>query len=154
MAFVVCMVGLGLTSCGGSGISEAELERQREDAAQNARQEAEIKALHHELRGRNERASAPSRSTPEASTAAESRAAPSSDSGQIPSDARFCGSAFGAGSASCPFVENVIDDYYASGRAGSFTSYSPTTGLTYTVTCNGSGPTVCTAGRAAVIYIP
>lgn len=30
----------------------------------------------------------------------------------------------------------------------------PTTDLTYTVTCSGDDPTVCTAGNAAVIYIP
>lgn len=27
-------------------------------------------------------------------------------------------------------------------------------GLTYTVTCNADDPTVCTAGKAAVIHIP
>lgn len=39
-------------------------------------------------------------------------------------------------------------------RERAFTSYSPTTNKTYTVTCNGDSPTVCTAGIAAVIYIP
>lgn len=145
MALVAC-VGLGLVACGGDDISQAELERERADAAQNARQEAEIKALKHELSERgseSERSSAvvpPSTQTP--------------TTGQIPSDARYCGSAYGDGSASCPFVENVNDDYYAGGESSSFTSYSPTTGLTYTVTCNGDAPTVCTAGRAAVVYIP
>jgi len=152
MTFVVCLVGFGIAGCGDSGISEAELERQRDDAAQNARQEAEIKALHRELRERKEDGSTTSGSRPEPGSAGEPGTA--DETGQIPADARYCGSAYGAGSASCPFVENVSRDYYASGQSGSFSSYSPTTGLTYTVTCNGSSPTVCTAGRAAVIYIP
>lgn len=149
---VVGLASLGLVACGGDGISEAELERQRDEAAQNARQEAEIKALHRELREQKQGGSVSSSTVPADTT--ESSAPPSVESGQIPGDARPCGSAYGAGSASCPFVENVVDDYYANGQRGSFTSYSPTTGLTYTVTCNGSSPTVCTAGRAAVIYIP
>lgn len=143
---LVALAGCGLVACGGNDISQAELERERADAAQNARQQAEIKALKSELSSKANRASESE------STVSSTVQAPSS--GQIPSDARYCGSAYGDGSASCPFVENVNDDYYASGESSSFTSYSPTTGLTYTVTCNGTDPTVCAAGKAAVIYIP
>jgi hypothetical protein len=140
-----------LAACGDEGISEAELERQRSDAAQNARQEAEIEELREELRAQKQRdSSAPS----QAATGAVAPAPATTAAGSIPADARYCGSAYGAGSASCPFVENVSDDYYANGQSSSFESYSPTTGLTYTVTCNGFDPAVCTAGRAAVIYIP
>lgn len=145
---IACGSGFGLVACGGDEISQAELERERADAAQNARQEAEIKALKRELRERN------GNSSGDTSSPADTTPTQPSSPGQIPSDARYCGSAYGDGSASCPFVENVADDYYASGESNSFTSYSPTTGLTYTVTCNGDNPTVCTAGRAAVIYIP
>jgi hypothetical protein len=144
-ALVVC-AGLGLIACGGDDVSQAELERERADAAQNARQEAEIKALKSELSDKDDGASE--------GNSAVSAPAQAPTPGQIPSDARYCGSAYGAGSASCPFVENVSADYYASGESSSFTSYSPTTDLTYTVTCNGADPTVCTAGNAAVIYIP
>lgn len=141
----------GLAACGGSEISESELERERAAAAQNARQQAEIDNLRQDLQEQKESESG-SDAAGEPDRASTDEVPESS--GQIPADARYCGSAYGDGSASCPFVENVIDDYYASGEANTFTSYSPTTGLTYTVTCNGSGPTVCTAGRAAVIYIP
>lgn len=143
---LIVLAALCLGACGGDDISEAELERARAEAAQNARQEAEIKALKRELDGRDD-------SSVSGPSSASVPAQPSTP-GQIPSDARNCGTAYGAGSASCPFVENVRDDYYASGQSGSFTSYSPTTDLVYTVTCNGDNPTVCTAGKAAVIYIP
>ena len=139
-----------LVGCGDEGISEAELERQRAQAAQTARQDAEIKALKERLRAEERR---PARSAAPSEDAAPPVVA-QSDVSEIPAEARYCGSAYGAGSASCSFVENVSDDYYASGQSNSFESYSPTTGLTYTVTCNGVSPTVCTAGRAAVIYIP
>jgi hypothetical protein len=143
---LIALAALGLGACGGDDISQAELERERADAAQNARQEAEIKALKQEL-GSDADGASESGSTV---SAPPQRPTP----GQIPGDARYCGSAYGDGSASCPFVENVSADYYASGESSSFTSYSPTTELTYTVTCNGTDPAVCTAGNAAVIYIP
>lgn len=147
VAIFAC-AGIGLTACG-DGVSQAELERERADAAQNARQEAEIKALQRELKNRKNAGSAA-----DSNLDAQPSPAQAPVSGEIPSDARYCGSSYGAGSASCPFVENVSADYYASGESNIFESYSPTTELTYTVTCNGDAPTVCTAGRAAVIYIP
>lgn len=148
MGAVLICAAVVLAACGGDEISQAELERERADAAQSARQQAEIKDLRQELqRGEPER--------PASESGDQAAAAPPPSSpGQIPSDARYCGSAYGAGTASCPFVENVNDDYHASGGSGSFTSYSPTTDLTYAVTCNGTDPTVCAAGRGAVIYIP
>jgi hypothetical protein len=149
-ALAAC-AGLGLIACGGNGVSQDELEHERADAAQNARQEAEIKALKREVQKQGASSSA-NGSASSSSSGAVPAEPPSS--GRIPADAYYCGSAYGDGSASCPFVENVADDYYASGENSSFTSYSPTTELTYTVTCNGDNPTVCTAGRAAVIYIP
>lgn len=143
----IALSGVALTACGGGGISEAELDRERAEAAQNARQEAEITALKNELRAKDQ-------PTPQGSSSANPVPAEPSSVGQIPADAYYCGSAYGDGSASCPFVENVSDDYYTSGESNVFMSYSPTTEKTYTVTCNGDAPTVCTAGRAAVIYIP
>lgn len=148
MTMLVC-ASFSLAACSGDDISQAELERERADAAQNARQGAEIKALQRELKSKEAAGSAAGSNSGAAPSPAQTPA-----SGEIPGEARYCGSAYGAGSASCPFAENVSDDYFASGESGSFTSYSPTTGLTYTVTCNGDNPTVCTAGRAAVIYIP
>jgi membrane protein involved in colicin uptake len=144
-ALLAC-AAIALAACGDDGISEGDLERERADAAQNARQQAEIEGLKRELREQKQ----------ESTSAGGLEPAPVSGSGtgQLPGDARYCGSAYGAGTASCPFVENVSDDYYASGQSGSFVSYSPTTGLNYTVTCNGDDPAVCTAGRGAVIYIP
>lgn len=145
LTVVLALSAFGLISCGDSGITEAELERERADAAQGARQEARIKALEQEVTNQGQARSDSSPSSAPVSPPSH---------GPIPADARACGSAYGAGSASCPFVENVSGDYYASGQSGSFTSYSPVTGLTYRVTCNGSSPTVCTAGNNAVIYIP
>jgi hypothetical protein len=144
---VLISATFALFACGESGVSEAELERQRAEAAQNARQEAKIEALEEKVREQEQNPGS-------VRLKAEDGEISSPQPGQIPSDARYCGSAYGAGTASCPFVENVSGDFYASGQSGTFSSYSPTTGLVYTVTCNGDEPTVCTAGRGAVIYIP
>lgn len=109
-ALLVC-AAIGLTACGGDEISQAELERERSDAAQSARQQAEIKDLRRELQKQERKGS-----EPESKDNTAAATPPPSNSGPIPSDARYCGSAYGAGSASCPFVENVNDNYYASGE--------------------------------------
>lgn len=68
--------------------------------------------------------------------------------------ARYCGNYVVAGSnTSCSFALNVAYDYFVSGRARSFISYSPVTGQAYQVYCRGKHPTVCVAGNNATIYI-
>ncbi len=70
------------------------------------------------------------------------------------SRARYCGNYVVAGpSTSCSFALNVAYDYFVSGRARSFISYSPVTGKAYRVYCRGKRPTVCVAGNSATIYI-
>jgi hypothetical protein len=68
--------------------------------------------------------------------------------------ARYCGNYVVAGpNTSCSFALNVAYDYFVSGRARSFVSYSPVTGQAYNVYCRGKRPTVCVAGNNATIYI-
>lgn len=68
--------------------------------------------------------------------------------------ARYCGNYVVAGpNTSCSFALNVAYDYFATGRARRFISYSPVTGQAYRVYCRGRRPTVCVAGNSATIYI-
>ncbi len=68
--------------------------------------------------------------------------------------ARYCGNYVAAGpNTSCSFALNVAYDYFVTGRARSFVSYSPVTGQAYRVYCRGKHPTVCVAGNSATIYI-
>ncbi|MDX6584212.1 MAG: hypothetical protein QOI10_3396 [Solirubrobacterales bacterium] len=67
---------------------------------------------------------------------------------------RYCGSYVVAGpNTSCAFAINVAYDYYNSGRASHFVSYSPITGQAYQVYCKYRHPTICVAGNNATIYI-
>ena len=74
--------------------------------------------------------------------------------GDVPSDAESCGSGVfvQSGTTSCAFGQNVADDYFSSG-GGSFESFSPTTGKSYTMSCSGGSPITCTGGENAVVYI-
>jgi hypothetical protein len=93
--------------------------------------------------------------TTETSTTDDS--APPDDEGGtagVPSDAESCGSGVfvESGSTSCAFGLNVADDYFSAG-GGSFESFSPTTGESYTMSCSGGSPITCTGGNNAVVYI-
>ena len=66
----------------------------------------------------------------------------------IPPDAEDCGGGVVAasGTTSCPFAENVAQDYLASGGGG-FESFSPTTIESYEMTCSGSPTVTCSGER-------
>jgi hypothetical protein len=74
----------------------------------------------------------------------------------------YCGSPADQGGisvnsvTSCPFAENVESAWESSGGASSVTASSPATGLTYTMSCTGSGTgyEVCTGGDNAYVEFP
>jgi hypothetical protein len=75
---------------------------------------------------------------------------------------QYCGSPAEQGGisvnsvTSCPFAENVESASESSGDASSVTAFSPATGLTYTMSCTGSGTgyEVCTGGNNAYVEFP
>lgn len=57
---------------------------------------------------------------------------------------------------SCPFANNVREAYIQAdlnGADGTVQAWSPTTKLSYNLTCSGSQPAVCVGGRNARIQI-
>jgi Glucodextranase, domain B len=62
-----------------------------------------------------------------------------------------CGGGLSVGpDTSCAFAENLRAEYRGS---GTYEPYSPVTGKSYTMTCEGS-PVVCTGGNNAAVYFP
>jgi serine/threonine protein kinase len=53
---------------------------------------------------------------------------------------------------SCPFAKNTRSAYAESGGADHIEVYSPVTGVTYEMTCNGTSLVTCTGGNNAVAY--
>ena len=51
---------------------------------------------------------------------------------------------------SCPFALNV-EQVWSSAPSNTFNAYSPVTGLSYTMTCNGAATTDCTGGNNALV---
>ena len=68
-----------------------------------------------------------------------------------------CGGGLTAGShTSCPFATNTRNAYEAAGGTGDQTVsvYSPVTSQTYSMSCTGSVPHVCTGANSASVYFP
>lgn len=71
----------------------------------------------------------------------------------IPKDASLCSSGLWVNTVtSCEFAENTRSAYAEAGGAKRLFVYSPVTGQTYTMLCNGAGTTVCRGGKDAAVY--
>jgi hypothetical protein len=139
-----------LAACGGqdepSGEQVAEIRREvaRELRAEQRQREAErkLKKLERQLRDlergdRRQPAEGASSSGGGGSTASSS-----------------CGGGLSVNSVtSCPFAQNVAEAYRGSGGASVIDVYSPVTRTTYTMSCSGGAPVVCTGGSGAKVYI-
>ncbi len=145
-----------LAACGGSdGASEQELDRAREEAAKDARQEEQIRQLR--LAERERKAEA-RRGSKDNGKGSKSQSTPSGGSAPPPSTStggsKACGGGVSANSVTtCGFASNVRDAYNSNGP-GSVPVFSPATGEEILMNCSGSGPTVCTGGRGAAVYFP
>jgi len=65
-----------------------------------------------------------------------------------------CGNGISVNSStSCPFAQNVAEEYRSSGGSSLIEVYSPVTKTTFTMSCSGSGPVICRGGNNAVVYI-
>lgn len=140
--------------CGGDdGASQAEIERERGDAAQQARQEERIKQLEREQRNlKKEKAKSGGGGggSSGANSGRGSGPTPSAGSGRTQ-----CGGGLSVGAnTSCPFAQAVRDAYNASGQSSNFTAYSTVTGKDYAMSCSSGSPHVCTGGNNASVYFP
>lgn len=71
----------------------------------------------------------------------------------VPNDAESCASGLWVNSVtSCEFAENTRSAYAEAGGATRLSVYSPVTGQTYAMRCNGAGTTVCRGGKDAAVY--
>ena len=143
-----------LAACGGSdGVSEAELERQKEAAAKQAKQEEQIRQLRIESRERkaeDRRSSKDDGGKQGTTTVAPPRSGPAPSGG----GSKACGGGLSVNSVTtCGFASNVREAYNSNGP-GSVPVFSPATGEEILMSCSGSGPTVCTGGRGAAVYFP
>jgi serine/threonine protein kinase len=92
---------------------------------------------------------APTQSTPDR-TAPQEQERP-----VLPSNARPCTAEVSVKTltTSCVFGKNVARAYNASGGGSEIVAYSPKTHTTYTMSCSGTDPVVCTGGDEAIVYI-
>lgn len=145
-ALTVVALSVGLLACGGSsGSSQEELDRARREGATEARQQAKINEIQHQLKALKHR---------------QANGAPTTTSGSVgPSSGGpiSCGGDLSVGKATtCEFARNVEDEYRSEIGEGSGTvyAYSPATGRTYAMYCSAGTPHVCTGGNEASVYFP
>jgi len=138
---------LGLAACGSSDdASEAELNRARTEAAEQARQSERIHQLQKEVKNLDGNGGG--------GGSAGSGSADSSSGSVSSGGTNSCGNRVSVGpNTTCPFAFNVADAYRSSG-SNVVDVYSPVTGKTYTMTCSSGSPHVCTGGNDASVYFP
>lgn len=141
-------LAISLASCGGSDeTSQEELDRAREEGAQQARQAERVRALEEDL----ERLEGGGTAGAGGSGTTGGSAAGGTPTG---SGLKPCGGDVSAGpNTSCPFALNVASTYRSTG-SGVIDVYSPTTDRTYTMTCTSGSPHVCTGGNNASVHFP
>jgi serine/threonine protein kinase len=72
---------------------------------------------------------------------------------QIPATAESCASGVWVNSVTtCPFAENTRSAYAEASGAKQISSYSPVTGQTYAMKCEGAGTVVCRGGDNAAVW--
>lgn len=148
VALLGIVLAVGLTACGGSDdASEAELDRARTEAAEQARQSERIHQLQKEVKDLDGKGGG-------GGSASSGSSVPSSSGSVSSGGTSSCGNGVSVGpNTTCPFALNVADAYRSSG-SNVVDVYSPVTGKTYTMTCSSGSPHVCTGGNDASVYFP
>jgi hypothetical protein len=132
-------------------VERAEADARREERAAQRSEAAmteaeELREELEELRGEGGDGEEPARSQAPSSTPSPSSAGGGGSSS--------CGDGLSVNSqTSCPFARVVRDAYEASGGGSRVRASSPVTGETYTMSCSGGVPVVCTGGNNAAVYI-
>jgi hypothetical protein len=146
---VIAVVGLmaaGLSACGGSRSSKDELSEARSEGAAEARQQAKIEQIQHQLKALRH----------DGTTNASSTAPSSSSSAALPGGSSCGGDVSVGANTTCPFAENVEAEYreFIGSGSGAVDAFSPAKGGTITMYCSGSSPHICTGGDEASVYFP
>jgi hypothetical protein len=135
-----------LVACGSSDSSQDELEQARTEGAKEAKQQAKIEQIEHQLKSLKHGDGAP----PNRSNISGPSTAPASGG-------TSCGGSLSVGSnTTCAFAENVEYQYYAEIGSGSGTVsvYSPVTERVYSMYCTAGTPHECTGGNSASVFFP
>jgi hypothetical protein len=155
LASAVVLAGFG--GCGGDDtdeqrLTEERISKERKEAARIARQEERVRQLEKELREQKKQ-----RGNNTAPPAPSAPSTPAPTSSTAPAGTSSCGGGIYVNSATtCPFAQNVRDEYNSSGGSGDMTvtAFSPATGRTFLMTCSGGSPHVCYGGNNARVYFP
>lgn len=143
------LVVVPVAGCGGSSDKSAsELSKQDElrQARQEGAREERIKRLEQEVRNQEKKGQTPSAGAP-ASSGGSVAAKGSSGSSS-------CGGGLSVGpNTTCVFAQSVKDAYGESGP-GTVEAYSAATDRSYSMSCTGGVPHVCTGGNNASVYFP
>lgn len=146
------VAALGLTACGGSGTSQAELALIRQQTAAHVHKEERLRRLERDLHRVQRGQTRTPHSYPRSYVGPEhgsDRPGYASESPGSP-----CGGGIAVNSVTtCPFAANVASAYFEEigSGSGSVVAYSPRTGETYVMHCTGY-PHECTGGNNAAVY--
>jgi hypothetical protein len=139
-ALLVALASIAIAGCGGSGGTTTVTQEQGPGSGQGAG-------------GAGKSAPGPGTTT----TTTTQTTPPTTPTTTATSGSVSCGGDLSVGpNTSCPFAENVRDEYEKSGGGNVIVrAFSPTTGVTYEMACGSTGDTiVCTGGNDASVFFP
>lgn len=142
----LALAAFALAACGSSDASQDEIDQARTEGAKEAKQQAKIEQIEHQLKSLKHGNGAP----PNRSNSSGSSTAPASGG-------TSCGGSLSVGpNTTCAFAENVEYQYYAEigGGAGTVSAYSPVTERIYSMYCTAGTPHECTGGNSASVFFP
>lgn len=151
---VVLTAAVTLSACG-SGSSQSDLERVRQQGASQQAQKQAQSSMASELQQLKAQSAQAKSSTPAYAPAVTPAPAPAPAPLPVPDVGAACGGNLSVGpNTSCAFGESVESAYYADGAGTrTITAYSPITSNYYSMYCVGGAPTVCSGGNNATVYI-
>jgi hypothetical protein len=132
-----------LAGCANNDNSDRE-QQIRQDAEQQGRQEEKLKQLENEVKEQRKNGGTTS------SSGGTTTPAPNNTS----SKSGNCGGGIYAGSnTTCDFARNVASEYGKQSGPGVVSAFSPATGKTISMSCEGASPVVCTGGNNARVEL-
>jgi hypothetical protein len=135
----LCVLGL-VAGCANDN-SDRE-QRIRDEAERQGRQEERLRQLENEVKEQRKGGS---------TTGVTTTTTPNTPASKQSGD---CGGGiFTNSNTTCDFARNVASEYGKQSGAGVVSAYSPATGKTISMSCEGASPVVCTGGNDARVEL-
>jgi hypothetical protein len=133
-----------LAGCSNNNNSDRE-QQIRQDAEQQGRQEEKLKQLENEVKEQRKNGGT--------TTSSGGTTTPAPNNSTSSKSGNCGGGIFANSNTTCDFARNVATEYGKQSGPGVVSAFSPATGKTISMSCEGASPVVCTGGNGARVEL-